>query len=153
MQETWVQSLVGQDPTCRGAIKPMYCDHWARALEPGAATTEPTHHKCWSPSIQEPVLHTQRSPPPEACTPQPRAATAREETHTATKTQHSHRYIQLFQKIRWITKGLLSSTGNSAQCHMTAWMERGLGENGYMHTCSWVLLLSTWNYHNTANRL
>ena len=26
-----------------------------------------------------------------------------------------------------------TSTGNSAQCYMEAWMERSLGENGYMH--------------------
>ena len=36
--------------------------------------------------------------------------------------------------LTWRTsKDLLSSTGNSAQCHVAAWMEGSLGENGYMY--------------------
>ena len=31
--------------------------------------------------------------------------------------------------------------------------ERGMGENGYMFTCDWILLLFTWNYHNIVNWL
>ena len=34
MQGTWVWSLVQEDPTCHGATKPMYHNHWASALEP-----------------------------------------------------------------------------------------------------------------------
>ena len=37
------------------------------------------------------------------------------------------------------SKDLLSSTGHSAQCHVPAWMEGSLGENGYMCMCGWVL--------------
>ena len=36
--------------------------------------------------------------------------------------------------LKWITnKDLLSSTGNSVQCYVPAWMGGGLGENGYMY--------------------
>ena len=39
------------------------------------------------------------------------------------------RYTLLYKK--WITsKGLLYSTGNSAQCYLVAWMGGNLGENG-----------------------
>ena len=31
MQETRVQSLVQEDPTCRAATKPVYHSYWARA--------------------------------------------------------------------------------------------------------------------------
>ena len=34
MQETWVRALVQEDPTCRGATKPMCHNYWACALEP-----------------------------------------------------------------------------------------------------------------------
>ena len=35
--------------------------------------------------------------------------------------------------LTWRTsKDLLSSTGNSAPCHVAAWMEGSLGENRYM---------------------
>ena len=36
--------------------------------------------------------------------------------------------------LKWITnKDLLYSTGNSAQCHVPAWMGGEFGENGYMY--------------------
>ena len=36
--------------------------------------------------------------------------------------------------LTWRTsKDLLDSTGNSAQCHVAAWMEGSLGEKGYMY--------------------
>ena len=36
--------------------------------------------------------------------------------------------------LTWRTsKDLLSSTGDSAQCHVAAWMGGELGENGYMY--------------------
>ena len=34
MQGTCVRALVGEDPTCRGATKPMRHNYWACALEP-----------------------------------------------------------------------------------------------------------------------
>ena len=39
---TWVRDLVREDPTCRGATKPMRHNHWAHALEPAS-------HNYWSP--------------------------------------------------------------------------------------------------------
>jgi len=38
--------------------------------------------------------------------------------------------------LKWVTHNdLLSSTGNSAQYYLAAWMEGGLGKKGYMYTC------------------
>ena len=37
VQRTWVQSLVQEDPTCRGAIRPVSHDYWAWALQPGSS--------------------------------------------------------------------------------------------------------------------
>ena len=36
MQGTRVQTLVREDPTCRGATKPTCHNYWARALEPAS---------------------------------------------------------------------------------------------------------------------
>ena len=36
MQGTWVQALVREDPTCRGATKPVCHNYWACALEPAS---------------------------------------------------------------------------------------------------------------------
>ena len=45
--------------------------------------------------------------------------------------------------LTWRTsKDLLSSTGNSAQCHVAAWMEGSLGENGCMYTYGRALAVS-----------
>ena len=41
MQETWVQSLIWEDPTCHGATEPLNHNYWACApLSPPAAPTE-----------------------------------------------------------------------------------------------------------------
>ena len=42
VQGTWVRSLVLEDPTCRGATKPVCHNYWACALEPA-------HRNYWSP--------------------------------------------------------------------------------------------------------
>ena len=42
MQGTRVRALVQEDPTCRGATKPVRHNYWACALEP-------TSHNYWSP--------------------------------------------------------------------------------------------------------
>ena len=34
-----------------------------------------------------------------------------------------------------------------------SWWEESLEENGYIYLYGWVLLLSTWNYHNIVHRL
>ena len=36
VQGTWVWSLVREDPTCRGATKPVRHNYWACALEPAS---------------------------------------------------------------------------------------------------------------------
>ena len=41
MQGTWVQALAREDPTCRGATKPVRHSYWACALEPMS-------HNYWS---------------------------------------------------------------------------------------------------------
>ena len=49
MQGTWVQSLVQEDPTCRGATKPVYHNYWAHVPQ------------LLKPACLEPVLHNKRS--------------------------------------------------------------------------------------------
>ena len=55
MQGTLVQSLVREDPTCRGATKPV-----STITKPvwslGATTMEPTCYNYWDPGTLEPVL-------------------------------------------------------------------------------------------------
>ena len=41
MQGTWLPALVGEDPTCRIATKPMRHKYWACVLEPAS-------HNYWS---------------------------------------------------------------------------------------------------------
>ena len=36
MSETWIRSLIWEDPTCHGATKPVCDNYWACALEPGS---------------------------------------------------------------------------------------------------------------------
>ena len=61
MQRTQLRALVREDPTCRGATKPVRHNYWACALEP-------TSHNYWAhvpqllkPAHLEPVLHNKRS--------------------------------------------------------------------------------------------
>ena len=61
MQGTGVQALVQEDPTRRGATKPVHHNYWACALEP-------TSHNYWAhvpqllkPARLEPVLCNKRS--------------------------------------------------------------------------------------------
>ena len=61
MQGTQVWSLVQEDPTCRGATKPMHHNYWA-------CTLEPRSHNYWAhvpqllkPARLEPVLCNKRS--------------------------------------------------------------------------------------------
>ena len=69
MQGTRVQSLVWEDPTCRGATKPVCHNDWACALEPAsrnywACTLESVSHNYWSPcaTTSEPACHNYWSP-------------------------------------------------------------------------------------------
>ena len=78
MQGTWVQSLVQEDPTCRGATKSVHHSYWACALEPMnpqllnpcATATEACAPRARAPQQEKP-------PQWEACTPQWRVARAR----------------------------------------------------------------------------
>ena len=61
VQGTRVRALVQEDPTCRGATKPMRHNYWACALEP-------TRHNYWArvpqllkPTCLEPELRNKRS--------------------------------------------------------------------------------------------
>ena len=73
MQGIRVRALVQEDPTCRGATKPVRHNYWASALEPAshnywACALEPAIHKYWvrmpqllKPMRLEPLLHNKRS--------------------------------------------------------------------------------------------
>ena len=54
MQETWILSLVQEDPTCRRATKPPHHNYVACTLEPRSCNY-------WSPWAPEPVLSSKRS--------------------------------------------------------------------------------------------
>ena len=61
IQETWALALVWEDPTCRGAAKPVCHNYWA-------CTLEPVSHNYWAhvpqlrkPACLEPVLCNKRS--------------------------------------------------------------------------------------------
>ena len=95
MQGTQVWALVPEDPTCRGATKPVRHNYWACALEPAS-------HNYWACMLQllkpvrlEPVLlNKEKAPQWEACAPQRRVAPARrtrESPRAATKTQCSQK--------------------------------------------------------------
>ena len=49
MQGTWVRALVREDPTCRGATKPVRHNYWGRTLQ------------LLKPALLEPVLRNKRS--------------------------------------------------------------------------------------------
>ena len=99
MQETWVQVLVREDPTC-GATKPVRQNYWSqRALEP-------THHTTEARTPRARALQQEKPPQREACALQQRVAPAcpsqlERSPHTATKTQHSQ--INKFFKM-WLYK-------------------------------------------------
>ena len=56
MQGTQVQALVQEDPTCRGAAKPVRHNYWACALQLLNPCTTTTEAQCL-----EPVLRNKRS--------------------------------------------------------------------------------------------
>ena len=85
MQGTRVRALIWEDPTCRGATKPVHHNYWA-------CTLEPTNHNYWACEPQLLSLRAttseahasrarapQQEKPPqwEACAPQWRVAPAR----------------------------------------------------------------------------
>ena len=95
MQGTRVRSLVWEDPTCRGATKPMHHNYWACALEP-------VSHNYWAhvpqllrPAHLEPMLCNKRShrneKPVHHNEEWSLLAATRESPRAATKTQHSQK--------------------------------------------------------------
>ena len=57
MQGTWVRSLVQDDPTRRGATKPVHHNYWACALEPVSHNYWAHEPQLLKPAHLEPVLH------------------------------------------------------------------------------------------------
>ena len=70
MQETWVQCLVWEDPTCSREAKPMYGNYWACSLELGAETSEPMCHSSWTSTPTAHGLQQERLLQWEVCAPQ-----------------------------------------------------------------------------------
>ena len=73
MQGAQIWSLVREDPTCRGATKPVRHNYWAcepQLLSPRAATTEARAPRAHAPQQEKP-------PQWEARAPQWRVAPAR----------------------------------------------------------------------------
>ena len=61
VQGTWVQALVREDPTCRGAAKPMWHNYWACALEPASHNYLAHVPQLLKSVYLEPVLRNKRS--------------------------------------------------------------------------------------------
>ena len=69
MQGTRVRALVREDPTCRGATKPVHRNYWACALEPvscnywspRATTTEARAPRARAPQREAPAMRSPRA--------------------------------------------------------------------------------------------
>ena len=61
MLGTWVWALVREDPTYRGATKPMRHSYWTCALEPASHNYWACAPQLLKPTHLEPVLHNKRS--------------------------------------------------------------------------------------------
>ena len=86
MQETWVRSLIQEDPIGHEATAPVCHNFWACALEPASCACWATCLRCWSLRTLGPVLHHKRSPHDE----KPTLRNGRKTCATA-KTQHSQK--------------------------------------------------------------
>ena len=87
MQRTWVWSLVREDPTCRGATKPVR-HYWACTLEPAS-------HSYWSPRTWSPCSTTRKATsvrsPRTATKSSPNSQQLEKSPRAATKTQRSQK--------------------------------------------------------------
>ena len=61
MQGTWVRAPVREDPTCRGATKPVHHNYWACTLEPASHNHWAHVPQLLKPVRLEPMLHNKRS--------------------------------------------------------------------------------------------
>ena len=95
MQGTRVRALVQEDPTCRGATKPMCHNYWACTLEPESHNYRPHVPQLLGPARLEPVLYNKRNHHNEKSMQhneeQPLLATTRGNPCTATETQHNQK--------------------------------------------------------------
>ena len=82
MQETLVQSLVGEESRCRRATKPVRPNYWACALENGNCN-------CWAHIQQLLKPACPRAGAPQATARRSLGTTTRESLGKATKAQHS----------------------------------------------------------------
>ena len=62
MQGTRIQALVREDPTCRGATKPMHHNYWACALEPTRHNYGARVPQVLKAARLEPMLHNKEKP-------------------------------------------------------------------------------------------
>ena len=95
MQGTWVRALVREDPTCRGATKPVRHNYWACTLEPASRNYWAHVPQLLKPAHLEPVLCNKRShcneKPMHRNEEQPPLTSIRESPGAAMKTQHSQK--------------------------------------------------------------
>ena len=95
MQETRVQALVQEDPTCRGATKPVRHSYWACALEPASHNYWARAPQLLKPARLEPVLPTREATTMRSLRStmksSPRLPQAEKSLHAATKTQCSQK--------------------------------------------------------------
>ena len=76
MQGTGVQALVQEDPTCRGAPKPVRHNYWACTLEPASHNYWARVPQLLKPARLELMLHNEKPLQWEACALQQRVAPA-----------------------------------------------------------------------------
>ena len=95
MQGTRVEPWSWEDPTCRGATKPMCHNYWACALEHMCHSYWAHLPQLLKPACLKPVLCNKRShdneKPAHRNEEQPPLAATRESLRSAAKTQHSQR--------------------------------------------------------------
>ena len=93
MQGTWVWAMVREDPTCRGATKPVRHNYWACALEPAshnywACALEAASHNYWSSCTYSPCSAT-------------REATAVRSPRTATESSPHSQQLEKAHVQQW----------------------------------------------------
>ena len=100
VQGTWVRALVQEDPTCRGAAKPVCHNSWA-------CTLDPVSHNYWSPHAWSLCSTTReattmRSPHPATksspCSPQLEKARAQQQRSNTAKNKIN----KFIKKKKWL---------------------------------------------------
>ena len=95
MQGTQVWSLIWEDFTCHGQLKPTCHSDWACTLKPMSSNYRACVLQLPKPTCLEPVLYSKRShrnEKPVHCTEErPLLSATRESPHTSTKTQQNQK--------------------------------------------------------------